>query len=59
MNGDNLFKQEQVKYGLKATKPSENPTKEHNLFKTWTLNDKEYDFNLPVTDNLVLHSKYE
>ena len=59
MNGDNLFKQEQVKYGLKATKPSENPTKGHNLFKTWTLNDKEYDFNLPVTDNLVLHSKYE
>ena len=59
MNGDNLFKQEQVKYGLKATKPSENPTREHNLFKTWTLNDKEYDFNLPVTDNLVLHSKYE
>ena len=59
MNGDNLFKQEQVKYGLKATKPSENPTMEHNLFKTWTLNDKEYDFNLPVTDNLVLHSKYE
>ena len=59
MDGDNLFKQEQVKYGLKATKPSENPTKEHNLFKTWTLNDKEYDFNLPVTDNLVLHSKYE
>ena len=59
MNGDNLFKQEQVKYGLKATKPSENPTMEHNLFKTWILNDKEYDFNLPVTDNLVLHSKYE
>ena len=59
MDGDNLFKQEQVKYGLKATKPSENPTKEHNLFKTWTLNDKEYDFNLPVTDNLILHSKYE
>ena len=59
MNGDNLFKQEQVKYGLKATKPSENPTREHNLFKTWILNDKEYDFNLPVTDNLVLHSKYE
>ena len=54
-----MFKQEQVKYGLKATKPSENPTKGHNLFKTWTLNDKEYDFNLPVTDNLVLHSKYE
>ena len=59
MDGDNLFKQEQVKYGLKVNKPSENPTKEHNLFKTWTLNDKEYDFNLPVTDNLVLHSSYE
>ena len=59
MDGDNLFKQEQVKYGLKATKPSEDPTKEHNLFKTWTLNDKEYDFNLPVTDNIVLHSLYE
>ena len=59
MDGDNLFKQEQVKYGLKATKPSENPTKEHNLFKTWTLNDKEYDFNLPVTDNMILRSSYE
>lgn len=59
MDGDNLFKQEQVKYGLKVTKPSENPTKEHNIFKTWTLNDKEYDFNLPVTDNIVLHSLYE
>ena len=59
MDGDNLFKQEQVKYGLKVSKPSENPTKEHNIFKTWTLNDKEYDFNLPVTDNLVLHSTYE
>ena len=59
MNGDNLFKQEQVKYGLKVTKPSENPTKEHNIFKTWTLNDNEYDFDLPVTDNIVLHSTYE
>ena len=59
MDGDNLFKQEQVKYGLKATKPSENPTKEHNLFKTWTLNDKEYDFNLPVIDNMILRSSYE
>ena len=59
MDGDNLFKQEQVKYGLKVTKPSENPTKEHNIFKTWTLNDNEYNFDLPVTDNIVLHSTYE
>ena len=59
MDGDNLFKQEQIKYGLKVSKPSEDPTKEHNLFKTWTLNDKEYDFNLPVTDNMVLRSSYE
>ena len=59
MDEDNLFKQEQVKYGLKVNKPSENPTKEHNLFKTWTLNDKEYDFNLPVIDNMILRSSYE
>ena len=59
MDGDNLFKQEQVKYGLKVSKPSENPTKEHNLFKVWILNDNEYDFNTPVTDNITLHSKYE
>ena len=52
-NGGSLIKSETVKEGETVTKP-ENPTRDGYTFKEWTLNDKTYDFNKEVTENLTL-----
>ena len=59
MNDGNLFKQVQVQHGSLVERPSENPSKDYNIFVGWTLNGDIYDFNIPVTDNITLYSKYE
>ena len=35
------------------------PTKEGYVFKYWTLNDTEYDFNTPVIENITLKAVWE
>ena len=59
MNGENQFAIEEVEYNQKATIPSSNPTKEHNVFIGWTLNNELYNFNSLVTSDLTLYSSFE
>jgi uncharacterized repeat protein (TIGR02543 family) len=48
----------QVKSGDKVTKP-EDPVINGYRFIGWYLNDVKYDFDLPVTGNLILVAKFE
>ena len=47
-----------LKYGEKATKP-QTPTKEGYTFIGWYYNNKEYDFNTPVTFNIIITAKWQ
>ena len=47
-----------LKLGEKATKP-QTPTKEGYTFLGWYYNNKEYDFNSPVTSNIILTAKWQ
>lgn len=47
-----------IEEGSKVVKPA-NPEKEGYIFKNWTVDGKEYDFNSSVTKNLVLKANYE
>lgn len=42
----------------KATKPAD-PTREGYKFEGWTLNDNDFDFETPITDDTVLTAKWE
>lgn len=46
-----------VEENTKVEKPS-NPSKSGYIFKGWYLNDKAYNFNNPVTSDLVIVAKY-
>ena len=59
MDQDNQFALEKINYNEKATIPNPNPTKAHNIFKGWMLNNTLYDFNTPVTSSITLYSSYE
>ena len=57
---DMIYKSiQEVEYNEKATGNVETPTKAHNIFKGWTLNDELYDFNTPVTSNITLYASFE
>ena len=47
-----------LKLGEKATRPQA-PTKEGYTFLGWYYNNKEYDFNTPVTSNIILTAKWK
>ena len=47
-----------LKLGEKATRP-QTPTKEGYTFLGWYYNNKEYDFNSPVTSNIILTAKWQ
>lgn len=47
-----------LKQGEKATEPQE-PKKEGYTFLGWYYNNKEYDFNTPVTSNIILTAKWK
>ena len=59
MDDDTLYERQEVNENEKATIPSTNPTKSHNIFKNWLLDDEVYDFNTPVTRDIILYSSYE
>ena len=46
-----------VKKGEKATKPA-NPTRNGYTFNGWYLNNKKYDFNKEVNDNITLKANW-
>jgi uncharacterized repeat protein (TIGR02543 family) len=57
-NGGSKVVNKLVGSGEKVTKPT-NPIKSGYKFIAWLLNDKEYDFNTPVTGNITLVAKWE
>lgn len=57
-NGGNKFNTLYVVEGKTATNPGV-PTKEGYTFVGWYLDGKEYDFNTPVTKNIILIAKWK
>ena len=57
-NGGNVLPNQTVEEGNKVYKPS-NPEKEGYIFKYWSFNGVEYDFNTNVTSNINLIAVYE
>ena len=55
-NGNKIANAQVVKYNEKATKPEGLEKEGYDL--SWELNDKVYDFNESVTDNITLKAKY-
>ena len=47
-----------VEHEKTATEP-EKPTRDGYTFKGWTLDEKDYDFNSPVTKDITLVAKWE
>ncbi len=59
MNEGNLYETQTVKYKEKAVKPTTEPSKVHNIFLGWTLNEELYSFDTLVTQDITLYSSYE
>ncbi|MDD5865446.1 MAG: InlB B-repeat-containing protein [bacterium] len=57
-DGGSTISNQIITKGSKVEKPSD-PTKEGYTFKEWTLNDKTYDFDQIVEENLELKAKWE
>ncbi len=57
-NGGSSIESQTVVEGKNASQVSE-PTREGYNFLYWTLNNKEYDFNTPVTKDITLVAKWE
>lgn len=57
-DGGSTISNQIITKGSKIEKPSD-PTKEGYIFKEWTLNDKTYDFDQIVEENLELKAKWE
>ena len=56
-DGGTKVKSQTIKSGNLVKQPS-NPQKNDYLFEYWSLNDTEYDFNTPVTENITLKATY-
>ena len=56
-NGGSNVQSQWVKNGDKVIKPA-NPTKEGYTFDCWTIGLLEYNFNLPVTQNITLVAQW-
>lgn len=52
------FNSQVIDYGAYATEPDSEPVKTGHTFQGWFLNDKEFDFSQPVTDNITLVAKW-
>ena len=59
MDEERIYGKKEVEYNSVVTDTENHPSKEHHIFKGWTLNDEIYDFNSPVTEDITLKSLYE
>lgn len=57
-DGGSIIPNQTVKENGKIVKPS-NPTKDGYVFKSWTLNEEDYDFDKKVTENMTLKASWE
>jgi|SRR5690554_794601 len=57
--GSGNIKTQIVKENNKATSPIEIPIKEDSEFLGWYLDDKEFDFETPIINDLVLQAKWK
>ena len=58
VDGGTTVSTQKVEDGNKATKP-EDPTKTDYGFKYWTLDDSEFNFNTPITEDITLKAEWE
>ena len=59
MDEERIYGKKEVEYNSVVTDTENHPSKEHHIFKGWTLNDEIYNFNSPVTEDITLKSLYE
>ena len=57
MDGENEYTRKEVNYG--ETVSEEVISKDHNIYRGWTLDGNIYDFNTPVTKNITINSSFE
>ena len=59
--GSGTFDPITINKGETITKPSTNPVKDNHTFKHWSteVNGTEFNFSLPISDNLTLYAVYE
>lgn len=58
-NGGTNIASQVVEENTPATTPTASPTREGYTFISWTLNGQDYDFNTPITSDVVLTAKWE
>lgn len=49
----------EVEVGSTVAKPKTDPVKDGHIFLGWYLDGEEYDFNAPVTENILLEAEWE
>ena len=57
MDGEKEYTRKEVNYG--ETVSEEVISKDHNIYRGWTLDGNVYDFNTPVTKNITIKSSFE
>ena len=57
MDGETEYTRKEVNYG--ETVSEEVISKDHNIYRGWTLEGNIYDFNTPVTKNITIKSSFE
>ena len=57
MDGEKEYTRKEVNYG--ETVSEEVISKDHNIYRGWTLEGNIYDFNTPVTKNITIKSSFE
>ena len=57
MDGEIEYTRKEVNYG--ETVSEEVISKDHNIYRGWTLEGNIYDFNTPVTKNITIKSSFE
>ncbi len=57
-NGGSKVNGQKIEYGKTAAEPNK-PTKDGNRFKGWYNGDTVFDFNTPITEDLILTAQWE
>ena len=57
MDGETEYTRKEVNYG--ETVSEEVISKDHSIYRGWTLDENTYDFSTPVTKNITIKSSFE